>query len=401
MNWIPLLKKQKPIFFLGCRGIERYGLFRAFSSPGSVLQQWWPSNMSESPSVAFILYTNPSPDIFFLTNDGEIRRNSGKESTKAVFLPVRPGIIPIGTIFIIPTAIETEQVPIILKQTTWNNVLAEYVWVEGFPYGKNESFLALERLQLERLIHYSRLQVYLVKSGRKFGYSDLGKEEEAIAQAEAFFTGKNISNRIHLVSTPLQQEQLFYLFGGTISYKDELLKRKTDELISSKRYFENFFEIEYEDLLNDLNLVQQLNELFSYDKFQRATSTNPYSLWMNHLDKHLLVNVHDGYINFCMSFINTISISEEDAKARIDTLLHNIWSRLINRLRIYQQETPILPPRIEELDYLLQIKTVKNKMSEDINHILTFKVKNELHSFIEGMYRTWDNLNYESKEARI
>lgn len=202
------------------------------------------------------------------------------------------------------------------------------IWFNTFPYGKRNIIADVEEFCSKN--QHTDIAVVLYREERRFGYNDLGTEEDSVEEAlEAY---RSITPNVMVYNDLNQTNELLKVKK---SYKEYLNQYYVQEFQMSYHSFQMDYDLNYE-----FEIQQVANELFGLlnpnefkrflDLFSFRNMRGKKDLWKEYCDLFTQRYLKSGYqlVNviseFYMGFVREIIVnSEEEEKIRIQRELMN------------------------------------------------------------------------------
>lgn len=394
-SFLSVIGKQRSIFLLGCKGDERYELFRSHLSPNSLLQRVW-QNLQKD--MTYVLYPSITDEIYVKRENEQIERCEDfyKETKNAVvFVPVDPSDIPNGFMIVLPPPIldyENSSYSV-LKDQLFVKKGTEYAWVEAFPYGKSESFNALSFLEQQYNIRKQHIHYAFIKSERKYAFTDLDTIQEAMQVAMEIYKQQGIPKNISILRSPLTSFSLLSFLTEEALYSKGFIQEVLERIDRNKRYYERFFEDDYLDIIVDLRLPTRLELIFDYDAVRKASKNFVFDCWLQEMNEFVESELNCKISKLLLEDLQIDSVYPlGNYQEELDKLLMFHWDHFVKEISGYRDSTRGMTKQVDEMEYSTAVKDVKVQLKQKLTTYVEKHLFHELEKHIQSVYGIWNEV---------
>lgn len=388
-----LLAQYQTIFILGTNGSERYEFFRSYIDK---------PYQAYLPRGEFIT-TLPYPIILFPDDhyEGFIERQNsflplssylGEGDIDCLYIPIKSHKLPSGFVYILPPSLGKKDFDVIedhfsFHDQLWVKRVSKMIWMEGFPYGQRDGKKVLEFFKRSQTLNKVDLSVCFLKSGRKFGYSDLSTEEKAIAHATELYIANDLCRNVFVIDPSEKERQFTDVIYTRISYKHLVLSRVRNEITSEYEDFKDFFDEDYEFLVLDKLSIEKLDEVFSYKHSMKANNQNLVAYWINQIDEEIISVWRSLFKEMINEYITKVDIM--DRSTEIDQFLKKQWNAKMKLLKKHYTFQVKVSSNMDEISYLVHIKHTKVAMKQEIVKFLFDEMATSIKEVLESRFAYW------------
>jgi hypothetical protein len=390
-SWLNVVSKQKCIYVLGCKGHERYELFHSYLSPSNCLQEVWQDIRSD---LTYVLYPSLSNELLVKRENFPIERLEKFADIDAgaiLLIPVEPTQLPNGCLIVLPPPIFETELTSVMIDPLFRNQKTDFVWVEAFPYGKSESFNALNYLEKEFNIFRQAIHFAFIESQRNFSYTDLDTEQEAMDVAKKIFQKQGFKNSITTVQSRLTSFALLSLITEDGDFSEGLLQEMDHVLKLNNRYFERFFEDDYLDFVVELRLPTMLELVFDFQSLRMVNKKSVFDIWLHNLEEFIKQEVNPQIQRLLIQELQMDTIYPiGNYQADLLKLLETQWSEFVKKLGDVRIQSKGISKQMDHVEYATAIKDVKVQIKQKMTTYIEKYLFDVLYNHISYVYRLWD-----------
>ncbi|MNI08470.1 hypothetical protein D3C73_615100 [compost metagenome] len=267
----------------------------------------------------------------------------------------------------------------------WLKPDARLFWVDCFSFGSKDSLETLASLKLGHDLLDTT--VCLLRSGRRYGYSDLTGEDAAIKAAEKEWVSRG--NETVVIDIQTNRSLLTSLLYKKRSYSlpiRSLVKRDVREKHSLCR---KYFREDYELMVLSKVTPGSLDPIFAYEGWVN-NSAGLISVWNEQARTRLLPELNEGIVTFVSTKLDDIEVYDLDKL--LQAKLSKLWQQGFAHINGCFQRGYKLPKELSKIQYLAAITSYKVQYIEAFTHVIHAILFTALEEIIEKHYELWNRL---------
>ena len=316
---IKILKMQQVAIVAGLVTKECYSLF------ARGIDYQWREILAQNRCYPVMFFSSDSARPFYKNKAGvyqDVTPLSLKsETVSMLFLPLKSGGVPASYIYIVPS--KAEEIEELSKE--WGKRVGKLIWIQSFPYAQLNSVLLLKDILQQSWLKCCEVSLCLLKTGRRFGESDLFDENKAIGEAETEYRQRQLVQTVTKCQIPISERDLKQLVFPTEPISDIVLRNLVHQVEGARQEFNNFFEIDYSSAISPLLDPNELDQLFQYDKKMGVSKKALRDHWNRKIDGYYKTKCKPTLEAFALYFIHSISL--RDSKEEMNVFFEQEWHR--------------------------------------------------------------------------
>jgi hypothetical protein len=388
------LLSHRPVFVAGMLGGERYEWFRGLVNPQH--QSFIPGR-EQDEGVEFPLFFFPSKQeeawVEYQSGGFAPLATSSKEADSplaAMYFPVSNYIVPDGFIFIVLSpygktfeADVTERFN--FDSGAWCKLGSRLLWMDTFPYAKLDAIELLTQLKAE--LGMIDTKVCLIRSGRRFAYSDVSNEEEALKAADQEWCSRGLCSETKIIDLSSDRSVFISLLYGQHPYVSLIQGQVKRSIEDKQKVFKRYFNEDYDLTIMSLMTADFLEPIFEYTLWRKSKQGLIQSWNRQVLIQQLpvLENALKDFLEIQLSGIELVDISR-----LVNIVQETLWKEaLVSQEGIQELR---LPTDLDKLQYMAAINKHKVMYIEAFYQALHVGVRRKLENLIERHYALWGKL---------
>ncbi|WP_419872346.1 hypothetical protein [Candidatus Pristimantibacillus sp. PTI5] len=390
-----LLLSQRPVFVAGMLGGERYEWFRALVNPQH--QSFIPGR-EQDEGVEFPLFFFPSEHeeawVEYQSGAFAPLSTSSKEADSPIaakYFPVSKYIVPEGFIFIVlspygKTFEKDVNARFNFDSGAWRKLGARLLWMDTFPYAKLDSIELLTQIKAD--LGMMDTKVCLMRSGRKYAYSDVSNEVEALKAADQEWVCRGLCSETKIIDLNPDRSVFTSLLYGRHAYVPLIQEQVKRSIEDKQEVFKRYFHEDYDLTIMSLLTADLLEPIFEYSLW-RKSKKGLIQNWNKQLLRQLFPVLEDAIKDFLEMQLSGIELV--DISRLVNIVQNTLWKEALASTQENIQELQ-LPPGLDKLQYMAAINKHKVMYIEAFHQALHVGVRRQLEELILRHYALWEKL---------
>lgn len=385
----------RTVFVAGMLGGERYEWFYNLVNPSH--RSFIPGR-EQDEGVEFPLFFFPSEheEAWMEYQNGEfVPLSTASEEADnpiiAKYFPVSKYIVPEGFIFIVlPPYGKTFDTDFAARfnfdSGAWCKLGSRLLWMDTFPYAKKDAIELLT--QLKAKVGMMDTKVILMRSGRKYAYSDVSNEEEALKAADQEWVNRGLCSLTRIIDLKPDRSVFTSLLYGQHAYAPFIQGQVKRSIKDKQEVFNRYFNEDFDLTIMSIVTADFLEPIFEYSLWSKSKQDLIQS-WNRQLLKQLLPIIEEVLNDFLEIQLSGIELVE--SKKLVSIIRDTLWREVLASTEVRNQEIE-LPLNLDKLQYMAAINKHKVKYIEAFNQALNVDVRTMLEELITRHFALWGKL---------
>ncbi|OMF98810.1 hypothetical protein [Paenibacillus sp. FSL R7-0337] len=390
-----LLQAHRPVFVAGMLGMERYDWFRNLLDP--VFRNLIPARETDMETDTLLFFFPSRQNIAWaeLETGGIISLPLNGEIPSRIianYFPVSHNLMPNGFIFIVlPSFGKSFDLNLSFMERfqgkLWLKPDSRLLWVDCFPFAQKN---ALETLaEFHRNLTPLDTTVGLLRSGRRYGYSDLSGEDTAIEQAKEGWASLELCNETVVIESEANRNLFKSLLYKRRSYYSPIQSHIKHDVKAKYMLFRKYFHEDYHWMVSKEVTADFVDPVFLYEEWVKESS-GLIAGWNIQVRRRLLPKLNEEIAIFVRSKLDETEVYDLDTLLK--TKLDKVWKKGFKHISDSLEEGDLLSDSLTEIQYMAAIKTYKAQFIEAFTHVMQVILCNAVEEIIEKHYDLWNRL---------
>lgn len=395
-----ILKKSQVVFCLGTGEKERYDFFKAYLHEKfkTYLHKY---NGCTYEDYTFVFFVSEQEEGYYENERGEIislLHKKPNDIIKYLFLPISKRHLPCGFIYVLaPPYGKTKKIisfnePFDFDYEPWMKNLHKIIWFDFFPYAELSSINVLETIQNSKIFKESKadLTVALMLTGRRYAFSDISNESEAVEMAKKIYYEKKVGDSHYILELGDKKEKIIEILINKKCLIEKIKDSVLNDIDEQKEVFNKYFDEDYYYEIDEILSVEKLDEICSYDKWIESKSRSLAKCWTTVAKENIFYEFRCRVYSFIYeSYLRGITLKEPNEE--FDILLENKWSSMERKI-LRKLSNKLISKDISRLDYLNSVKNNKIYFKQTFDKFIREDFKKDIHNFLNDKYLIWENV---------
>ncbi|WP_342564311.1 hypothetical protein NST84_03700 [Paenibacillus sp. FSL R7-0345] len=388
------LQAHRPVFVAGMPGMmERYQLFRGLV--GTEFRGFLPVRESDvGTEIPLFFFPGGENRVWAELDSGDYvpfpLQTSSSPHVTGIYFSVSQELLPSGFIFIM--------LPFYKRSFDWDFSFEEryrdwmkpdsrLLWFDCFPYAEENQLVTMSELRSK--LNPLNTTVGLLRSGRRFGYSDLTGEEIALIQANQNWITQGSCDGTAVIESELSRE----LFTS-ILYRKRVYSLPIHSIIKADigmkhRIFRKNYTIDFEEQILEELTAGFIEPIFGYKGWIKE-SADLVAGWNKQARKLLLPHLNE--LLMALAANNLYGTEVYDWDKLMKAKLESAWKKGFKYISSNCDQDCLLLKGIGELQYMAAIKKVKGQYIEAMQFVLSEIICSTVEELLEQHYDLWNRL---------
>ncbi|WP_236420617.1 hypothetical protein [Paenibacillus sp. JJ-223] len=260
------------------------------------------------------------------------------------------------------------------------------LWIDVFPFAQKNALDTLNGLR-SRLMPLD-ITVGMLRSERRYAYSDVSGEEAAIEQAIKEWSNLGIKESVIIESG--EHRSLFKsLLSQKRSYIPALQSRIRHDVHAKFKLYRKYFDEDYHWIILSELTADYLDPVFSYEAWCQESSPLVAG-WNKQVRKRIIPGLNEKLAEFVKMKVDETEVY--DLNAFLQPRLSEVWETGFRYIEESIEDEDFPKGTVSEIQYMAAIKTYKSQFIEAFTHVTQVLLRNTVKEVIEKHFGLWGRL---------